>query len=399
MRENLRKRFPDAEIARKPDGGFCFVKAKMLLAAWVAFRASNIELRDLRVWFGCFELVSRRCRLRKGRTARFTAYELTEITGMARERDVRSSIRRLERVGLINWSESNLKFDERLAIQLSPDASILEDLLNTVCNSARRVPVPRRTLGFLARTKRRSVVAVSMALMLRCLYYRERSCVSWGTCKASWIADVFKINLRTVKSARRELIDFGWVVPQTASQFRLNRHGMILTLNLNWDRPRAKSPPRRGLHAHGSPPPIRNTKLLTNSNNHEPAKRRPNGFESNNAGRPVLRRVVMEDLVNTERLQELHDRAVSRRVVTATPCDRLRFFAAAEHARRVGKTNPCGLFASIVRGKRWELISNLDEDIALLRIKRFDDGRRGDGARHELLLRTMERARVCQESA
>src|SRR5206468_786845 len=49
--------------------------------------------------------------------------------------------------------------------------------------------------------------------------------------------------------------------------------------------------------------------------------------------------------------------------------DRLRFVAATEHAGAVGQQNPCGLFASIIRRKAWNLLSQADEDRASRRLR------------------------------
>jgi hypothetical protein len=42
----------------------------------------------------------------------------------------------------------------------------------------------------------------------------------------------------------------------------------------------------------------------------------------------------------------------------------LKFFSAAAHAVRVGRTNPAGLFATIVRKGLWSFVTSADEDIA-----------------------------------
>ncbi|MBX3394338.1 MAG: hypothetical protein KF841_03120 [Phycisphaerae bacterium] len=44
-------------------------------------------------------------------------------------------------------------------------------------------------------------------------------------------------------------------------------------------------------------------------------------------------------------------------------CDRLRVFAAAVHARRVGE-NPCALFIAVISRGLWKFISQADEDKA-----------------------------------
>ena len=71
-----------------------------------------------------------------------------------------------------------------------------------------------------------------------------------------------------------------------------------------------------------------------------------------------------EDLRDTGRLLDLYDQAVARGWVTASERDRLRFVAAAEHARVIGTRNPCGLFVRLVRGGLWHFVTQDDEEAA-----------------------------------
>src|SRR5262249_19073500 len=65
-------------------------------------------------------------------------------------------------------------------------------------------------------------------------------------------------------------------------------------------------------------------------------------------GKPDFRNVLPEDLKDTGRLLELYEQAVGQGLVTASEWNRLRFVAAAEHARIIGTRNPCGLFVRLV---------------------------------------------------
>src|SRR5205823_1676166 len=87
-------------------------------------------------------------------------------------------------------------------------------------------------------------------------------------------------------------------------------------------------------------------------------------------GKPDLCRVVPEDLTDTGRLLELYGQAVGVGLVTSSECDRLRFVAAAEHARVIGTRNPCGLFVRLVRGGLWHFATQDDETAASVRLKR-----------------------------
>ncbi len=77
-----------------------------------------------------------------------------------------------------------------------------------------------------------------------------------------------------------------------------------------------------------------------------------------------------EDLRETGRLLGLHGQAVARGLIGPSEADRLRFVAAAEHARSAGSRNAPGLFAWLVRGRRWAYLTQADEDWASTRVKR-----------------------------
>jgi hypothetical protein len=91
-------------------------------------------------------------------------------------------------------------------------------------------------------------------------------------------------------------------------------------------------------------------------------------------GQPDLRNVVPEDLKDIGRLLELYEQAVEQGLVTESEHDRLRFVAAAEHARIIGTKNPCGLFARLVRGGLLHFVTYDDEVAASVRIRRHLHG-------------------------
>lgn len=63
-------------------------------------------------------------------------------------------------------------------------------------------------------------------------------------------------------------------------------------------------------------------------------------------------------------MAELFRHARKIGLVGDTPADKLRVFAAAARARRVGSVNPCGLFVQVVRRRLWRHISQAEEDEA-----------------------------------
>ncbi len=77
---------------------------------------------------------------------------------------------------------------------------------------------------------------------------------------------------------------------------------------------------------------------------------------------------------DTGRLLDLHRQGVAQGRVGASEGDRLKFVAAAEHALAIGKGNPPGLFAYLVRNSCWRYLTVADEDRANTRIKAFQRG-------------------------
>jgi hypothetical protein len=363
----------------KPDGGFCLVPGRALMAAWWAYRRGIVRLLDLRVWFGSLELVARRCGLKPGQRPRFTVEELHRLTGGAGGEHLRKAIQRLQAAGLLIWSETAIQHGDSIAGLSAEDAAAFEELLTTVINHERKVPVPRRLIRLIAGGARRVVIATMLAHLLRCLYYRAGQCVPTGRCKASWISDVFGVDLRNVKAARQHLVQIGWLIPKRVSQRSLNRWGSEIEINLRWAGAafghETGSPPPKAFSTAGSPPPLNDTELSLRSKNHKPAKRGPTGVyeQEGRRGEPRIAHVVHMDLRDSRRLARLFEQAKASRLVDGSECDRLRFFGAAQHALSIGTKNPCGLFAAIVRRKLWAFITQADEDEARQRLMRLDD--------------------------
>ena len=70
------------------------------------------------------------------------------------------------------------------------------------------------------------------------------------------------------------------------------------------------------------------------------------------------------DLESPTRLAILFIDAERRGHVRRCEADKLAFFAAAEHAKRVGTRNCCGLFTKIVRGRSYAFVAHEDEERA-----------------------------------
>ncbi len=373
--------------ARKPSGGFVFTSPARLIAAWKAYRENRIRLQDLRVWLAAHEQEARRCQCPKGTKPDFDLEELRRLTGAATRSAVACSLRRLTTERLIRWGSSKISFPrpDLGLLGLNPEETVSFGSLH------RLVPMPRRMLRLLAGGARRVLIATVFGHAIRCLYYRKGQCNPVGGCKASWIASAFSVDLRAVKRARAHLFELGWLERLSAPQWRLNRMGAILAVNLNWERAQEsksqetksrytgtpgrggtepKRPPPRPKNEPKLPPPDSNKKLSSRSKNQKPASRGGAGVSKPKSKKtPTLRDIRPEDLKSTERLLQLFNEACSRGLLQPSEHDRLRFVAAAEHAKAIGSTNPCGLLAYLVRRGRWHYVTQDDEDAANKRLK------------------------------
>lgn len=358
-------------VRRKPDGGYCIVSAHLLLSAWTAYRQELIELIDLRVWFACLELLARRCCTKKGQRPRYHTAEIRSLVGGS-ERRIRNALGRLERAGLIRWDECALWVAEKAKdfTQLTTLPSIRD----------RPVPVPRRILRYLAGLHRPVMIATTVGHLLRGLFLKDGACISGGRCKASWVAQVFGVDVRNVKAARLELVKHGWVLKVASAQTAMNRWGQAFVLSLEGRFEHTASapeiPPRRAWSAPHSPPPGRNKKLLIGSGNQKPAERGPTGACARNGTfrAPSFGKVVFEDLEQPTRTAGLFLDAVRRGSVKNTPSDRLLVFAAAARAKSNGVRNPAGLFVWLIRKRRWSHVNQLDEDRGRAALRAVEGG-------------------------
>jgi hypothetical protein len=376
------------DAGRKPAGGFIFLTVTQLCLIWWAYLEKQIELRDVRTWFATWELLARRCLLKSGQQAFYTLEELNALVGGVGGMHLRASIRRLEAVGLLVWSTSHLAFPRSPEELKVKDTSRLYDMLQTVPNHQRRVPVPRRMVRFLAGARRRCLIATILAHLIRCLYFRKGECSSKGCCKASWIAEVFGVNISNVKAARKYLSEMGWLTNLQTSQRVRNHYGQWVVINLDWpgsagdEKPvvssctipasaELRSRPPEPLSTTESRPPRNNKEPLQESKHQKPASGGDTGVSKEHERKdpPSIQHITPEDLRDTTRLLSLFEDAQTQGYIGGSENDRLTFIATAEHARFVGSTNPCGLLAQLIRRRLWHFVTADDEDAAQKRLK------------------------------
>ena len=361
---------------RTVPGGCVFVRTIDLAMVWWAYRERLIQARDFRAWCACRLEVAARKRLLPGREPRYTMRELARRAKVG-GRSIRGSLRRLGALGLVTFSKNEIRFatspDELAALELSSFFELFESLPNR----KRFVPVPRRILRLMSQGATPAVIATIIGHLIRCLYsWPDEGFKCSGSCKASWVASVFGISLRSAKSARKELEGLGWLVRGASSQRRLNAFGPDISINLDWSMPKAPAgtefaPPPAVCETEFAPPSGNKIPPSGENKNQEPASRVRTGVSGSEdgEGEPTLRDVTPRDLGDTSRLLTLFEQAVAAKVVTDSECERLHFFAAAEHARASGKINPCGLFVWLIRTRSWAFLSQGDEDRARVRFK------------------------------
>ena len=284
--------------ARKPAGGYVLLTVCQLLLVWRAYRTKAIAWFDLRVWFVAVELQAQRCMLSATREPHFTVEEFQPLVGDVRPTRLRTSLTRLETIGLLTWTPTALTLIQAPAQLRVKDRSSYQTLLHSIPNYRRRVPVPRRTLRYIANRARCSRAATILGVLLWCLYFREGQCHSGGACKASWIAQIFGVSLRSVKCELQHLQELGWLMRQPYPPWYAQRYGGWTLINLEWLAPPTSHACVKPLPSPVSPalvsdqkrsplppttdqklsPPDSYQKLPTGSGNHQkPARCGPTG--------------------------------------------------------------------------------------------------------------------------
>jgi hypothetical protein len=404
--------------ARKPEGGFQFIAVRQLCAVWCAYEIARIRLIDVRVWFAAQELVARRCQLAPERQPTYTCDELARVVG--RVGDLSASLHRLQACGLLTWAPHAITFNLSLPEQV---LSALETMLAQITNHRRRVPVPRRLLRFLASGCTRVLLVTVLGHLFRCLYYRDGQCHPEGLCKASWIAEVFGVSERAVKTARRRLEAIGFLQRSETPQWLLNRYGQRMTINLRWTGlplPEAPHPepvseftPLPAALPPAIAPPDSHQQLPTEEKNQKPAASRPTGVlptlfaqareclrtgtalptepepvvtrtvsapaQKERLSTPVLtqtpqpaprlQHVTLPDLKDTQRLLALYAQSVQAKLIGPSEAERLTFVGLAQHVLAYRPENAGGLFRQLLTRRCFHFVTQEDEDAAQQRLK------------------------------
>jgi len=388
-------------------GRFRRITVHQIALAWWLYKTRHITMRQLRVYFAAHEMAERR---RYTKDAERPLYGLDEIKALvggrgttSADRDLSADVKALGRLGLVRISDHAIDFAmsvDQIAVE---DVSGFWTMFDAIDNRRRTVPVPRRTCRALAGGLRPAMMAVMLALMIRGLYWhRSRKGAGEqggpsggyrvdGSTKRTWIAQIFGVSERAVTDARATLIELGWITPDSEQpQWHRNRYGVRDRINVDTfgpdrhDTGESASPTADNSGEPASPCLNRSSSPTGNLNTRRPAPMRAGttGVSSETkkgsrkkSSEPILRNITDEDLRDTRRMLELHRQAVAQGMPVAGEAGRLDFLALAERARACGN-NPPKLFAWLLRQRRFEFITQANEDAAATRLREMRDGPR-----------------------
>lgn len=377
-----------------------------------AFDANRISLKAFKLYFACLVIVSAREAAKRSKprakrqgkvTPRYLTKELSKLTGYPLAR-IRGELRALEAAKLIHFCESEITFTETPTLE----SHQLKDLLAGSRSAARPIPLPRPLLRFLAKSSKASTIKTALAYCARGLSISRRAEITGkGSVKATWIAQALGLSERSVRAARSDLLEFGFITDDEGSfQRKLNRDGAYFTINLSWN---GKTDSKRVIHREGSEgaikspvaervpvdnsfvadpyfappgaqncsnfaPPYKDKKTPYGSKDQKTlsAAQKPTGvFKNGGEGKPPsIRDVTFDDLKSFGRVEKLFFQAVKTGLIDGTEVSAINFIGAAARALNVQGDSP-RVFMGIVRKRLWHHISQADEDRALRALRRY----------------------------
>jgi len=327
-----------------------------------ALSTRQITWTAARVWCACVEMqaireaagrVRRQRRDKRSLQPEYHREELVEMTGLNR-RMVARALAKLEALDLVHFRSESIHLLEAPMLEA---AETIQELSGS--RSPRRpIPVPRVVLRFLARQPTAALGRVMLGYVVRGLTIDRKggSIRTAGTVKASWLSGTLGLSQRAVRYAQSRLKQLGWICPDRGSkQWKLNRTGAWFCIRLDWVPTVAPLPVEISTPAASpkedrkTPTEIKDQKLVV--------------FERR-GGEPTLRNIQLGDLQDRGRLRVLFRQAVARGWVRSCEADALNFLAAAVRARSTPSRDPVRVFVSLVRERRWNHITQAQEDQA-----------------------------------
>jgi hypothetical protein len=425
----------------KPDGGYCSISVLSIGLLWWAYTKGLLTLRAVRVGLALFELRIRRdayvwTENRRGNpvpdfTPRYSAKEVGDYCGLPAKR-AKAALAELQALGfLTEFTESSIRFAASLeALALTPEQRTEFQAWLAVLTQRKRVPIPRRILALACESSAPALIAVILAVCLRCSWLKPGKGFSFtGRIACSWLARRFGISLRAVQQAKEHLVGLGWI----ERKGDINRFGETVAINPTWHRlvtlpeiqdetqksheagegelpPHADAPSaahpdgHTGTNSAGVQTPAgtnsAGVSLITKSlpleeikyQRESRADTRPENFglgisSSQKGGEeknptanttsgtlppPRLSAIRAEDFQDVGRALELFRQAVLCGLAhNDSEHARLLWMAAIERARTVPAKNPAGLFLFLVKNRKWDFLSNGQFEAANTRLKAY----------------------------
>ncbi len=366
------------------EGGYKTLRVFEISNLFESLKAKRISLRTSQVFFSVVALIAtyeahKRSRTknfrRVGEITRFSISKLTELSGLS-EGAVKSELRRLKNLGLISIERGEIRISQEI------EESETLNLLSAGRSVKRPVPIPRYALRFLAKAQTKSMVLTTLAYMVRGLTItRAGEIKTSGTVKASWIANVTGLSIRSVKASRAKLIAVEIISKdESSTQIKLNRTGSyfsVITARKAVD----KSDSSRVIFAppilKKSPefaPPYKDKKTPYGSKN----QKSTSGFLIKEGGggerNPTINNIVIEDLQSFYRTEELYRLAVKAHWIADSENSFLNWMAAAVRAKSQKDADQVRLFVAIIKRKLFHFITSEQEERARRAIQKFRYG-------------------------
>jgi len=381
--------------------GYKTITPTELSNALFALKSKLITFRAFRIYLGCFSLIAIReaaTRLKRKNpkapafVPRYRVSELRRLTE-ASEKEIRRELNRLKRIGLVSFSETEIKINKR---QLQ-DSEVLLANLSGARSPNRPIPVPRSALRLLASSTKPALTKTMLAYILRGLTIDRKTgeVRGKGTLKLSWVTEALGLSERAANYSRAELIKIGWISKDSGSfQRKLNRDGAYFSINLAWVNPKSaayqSNLPAKPNDSSAMPesefappeaktctefaPPYKDKKTPYGSKDQKTLStaQNPTGvFKNEGQGKPPnIRDVQPEDLKSFGRVEKLFFQAVRTGLLDGTEVSAINFIGAAARALNVPGDAP-RVFMGIVRKRLWHHISQADEDRALRALRRY----------------------------
>jgi hypothetical protein len=181
--------------------------------------------------------------------------------------------------------------------------------------------------------------------------------------------------MRSVKAARKELAEMGWLKVTESPHWHRQRWGKTVVVNLTWSGPlREKrqseiSPPPE-LSTTESAPPESNKKLPTESRYQKLSSTERPGVKKGTEEKPSIRNIKLQDLVSFSRTEELYRQGVRQGLVRHSESQALSWIGAAVRAKSAAG-DQVRIFAGIVRRGLWHHITQDEEDRARKALLRY----------------------------